>query len=153
MAYAPGTLNTFATGGGGYRGFLVSLSGQEAFRAALNGWREGARVIGKARATFGSSLPYAYGIETGHHRRGTLARRAGGVWYIRDSTADGIAYLGRALPAFFAAPQMGGAERILSQFYQTLENKARDYESVANRSGALQASIRVKPAGAFGTRG
>lgn len=149
MAYTPGTLHIF---GGG---FFVSLSSTAAFRAALNGWREGARVIGGARATFGSPLIYAAGIERGVKRDGSLARRAGGVWFIRDSTADGIAYLEGALPGFFAHPQMGQAGRILDQFYKTLENKAREYESVANQSGALQASIRVKPfgGGTFGTRG
>lgn len=151
MAFTPGTLSTFATGGGGYRGFLVSLSGQQAFRAALNGWREGASVIGNARATFGSSLPYAFGIETGHHRGGSLARRAGGAYYIRDATAAGIAYLETALPAFFAHPQPGGAGRILSAFYGVLETTARARVPVV--SGRLQRSIRVQPSGTFGTRG
>lgn len=148
MAYTPGTLGGFGSG------FHVVLSGQQAFRAALNGWREGARVIGGARATFGTNLVYGFGIETGFSRGGRLARKAGGAYYIRDATAEGIAFLAVALPAFFSQPQLGGAGRLLEAFYSILEVSAKVRVPVV--TGALKESIRVKPFGGgavFGTRG
>ncbi len=38
----------------------------------------------QARAQVGSSMPYAYGIETGRHRvSGRVARSAGGAYYLQ----------------------------------------------------------------------
>ncbi len=36
----------------------------------------------------GSPLNYAFGIETGRHAGGRLARRAGGAFYLRDAAAS-----------------------------------------------------------------
>ena len=41
--------------------------------------KDAAATAGGARLSVTSDLPYAYGIETGRHRGGTLARRAGGA--------------------------------------------------------------------------
>lgn len=43
---------------------------------------------GRSRTTVGSPLVYAFGIETGRHRRGGLARRAGGAFMLREGLAD-----------------------------------------------------------------
>jgi hypothetical protein len=55
--------------------------------------RQTAERWGRSRTTIQSELVYAYGIETGRHRRGTLARRAGGAYMLRqglDETKDRI---------------------------------------------------------------
>jgi hypothetical protein len=45
--------------------------------------RQTAERWGRSRTTVQSALVYAYGIETGRHRRGSLARRAGGAYMLR----------------------------------------------------------------------
>jgi hypothetical protein len=50
--------------------------------------RDTAERWGRSRTVVYSPLVYAYGIETGYHRRGQLARRAGGAFMVRDAVAE-----------------------------------------------------------------
>lgn len=56
------------------------------------GLADACQRFGREKATVGSSLPYAYGIETGKTRSGRLARRAGGSWAVRDAQQDVLDY-------------------------------------------------------------
>lgn len=42
----------------------------------------------RSRTVISSNLPYSYGIETGRHRGGGLARRAGGAFMLRDGLEE-----------------------------------------------------------------
>ncbi len=50
--------------------------------------RETCERWGRSRTVISSPLVYAYGIETGRHRGGSLARRAGGAFMMREGLAD-----------------------------------------------------------------
>jgi hypothetical protein len=47
--------------------------------------RDGIERIGKARVRVGSNLKYAYGIEFGKHKGGSIARAAGGVFMLTNA--------------------------------------------------------------------
>jgi hypothetical protein len=61
-------------------------------QAMYAGLADSAVRFGREKATVGSDLKYAYGIETGRHKSGRLARRAGGSWAVRDSQQSVLAY-------------------------------------------------------------
>ncbi len=50
--------------------------------------RQTAQQWGRSRVVISTSLPYSYGIETGYHRSGSLARRAGGAYMMREGLLD-----------------------------------------------------------------
>ena len=92
----------------------------------------------------GSSLPYAYGIHEGRHRGGRLARRAGGVFYLKRAAesvlprAEGM--LARGLATSEQAMQT--AVRVLGQ---DLVRAAQNI--VVVRSGRLRRSIGLRGRG------
>jgi hypothetical protein len=115
------------------------------------GIREVQEMLGTVRASVSaltglrvraiSRLSYAYGIRTGRHRGGRLARRAGGTYAI-DNARNAVvpqmkgvlaAALGQG-PVAATAVIVDAAERIVQIVQQT--------EAV--RSGALRASYHVE---------
>lgn len=64
----------------------VTISGLDDAKAAFARMARGASQAANAQVLVGSPLQYAYGIETGRHRGGRLARRAGGVFYLTRAT-------------------------------------------------------------------
>lgn len=57
----------------------VRVSGVRESQAYLQKLADGAKAVGGMVVVVGSPLKYAFGIETGRHRSGRLARRAGGA--------------------------------------------------------------------------
>lgn len=47
-----------------------------------------AQQWGRSRVVVSTNVVYAYGVETGFHRGGSLARRAGGAFMIREGLLD-----------------------------------------------------------------
>lgn len=43
---------------------------------------------GRSRTVVSTNVVYAFGIESGYHRRGGLARKAGGAWMMREGLRD-----------------------------------------------------------------
>jgi hypothetical protein len=64
--------------------------------------RQTAERWGKSRTVVSSLLPYAYGIETGYHRGGSLARAAGGAFMLREGVADVEEHMGDLIVESFA---------------------------------------------------
>lgn len=60
----------------------VRVVGVREAQRYLRDLADASRNAAKAAVQVGSPLGYAYGIETGVHRGGRLARRAGGVFYL-----------------------------------------------------------------------
>jgi hypothetical protein len=60
----------------------VKVTGSQQAIARLERQARNAQAFGRARVVVGSPLQYAYGIETGRHRSGSLARRAGGAHFL-----------------------------------------------------------------------
>lgn len=54
----------------------------------LSQLRQTAQAWGRSRTVISSSEPYLFGIETGRHRGGRLARRAGGAFMMRDGLEE-----------------------------------------------------------------
>lgn len=85
-----------------------------------------------------SPLPYAYGIETGRHRGGRLARAAGGAYMFRDALAVMRPRVGAVLgPAILRGPgAVDAAKRALNA-----EGVAEVQKRTPVRSGALRDSV------------
>lgn len=63
---------------------ILKVTGIEQAQAYLKVMEEGARRLGGTRILVGSDLKYAYGIEHGRHRGGSLARAAGGAMMLHQ---------------------------------------------------------------------
>lgn len=68
--------------------FEINLNGMEDVEKQMARIERGLAQLQNVDAYVGSNLPYAYGIHEGHHRRGKLARRAGGSFYIRRAVNE-----------------------------------------------------------------
>lgn len=64
--------------------------------------RQTAERWGRSRTVVSSNLPYTFGIETGFHRGGSLARRAGGAFMMREGLIDVEEHLGDLIVESFA---------------------------------------------------
>jgi len=60
----------------------ITLRGLKEADDQLKRIERGARAMARTEAVVGSNMPYAFGAERGHHRRGKLARRSGGSYYL-----------------------------------------------------------------------
>lgn len=118
----------------------VAVQGVAEARRHLEGMAEAAKAAGGRSYLVGSGLAYAYGIETGRHRGGRLARRAGGAHMLQralDSVAPSIpAAVARALPR-----GAGAVDQALRKIAFEVESRAKAQTPV--RSSALRASIHV----------
>lgn len=99
---------------------------------------EAGRAVNGPLAAFGSRLPYTFGIETGRHRGGRLARRAGGAFMFRQGAADAQQLARQILPAAIVRgpAAVGQAKRKLRDY--GIE-RIRKYTPV--RSGRLRNSV------------
>lgn len=115
----------------------------EAAEAALRDMEAACRAVGAMTLDAGSDLPYAFGIETGRHRGGRLARRAGGAHMIER----GIERAGPTLETWVAdgipyGPQ--GVNNAVRRWGRLVAQPAiRALTPVV--TGALRASITVVP--------
>jgi hypothetical protein len=116
----------------------INVSGFGAARSFLGNIAAAAVRAGGPVVSLSSPLPYAYGIETGRHRGGRLARARGGAFMFRD----GIRAMQARTPGTLAAAVLRGpaavdaAKRSLNA--QAIE-EVRKRTPV--RSGALRASV------------
>jgi hypothetical protein len=117
----------------------LDVRGIPAVRRFLETQRQGALQLGAARLSIGSGLPYAYGIETGRHPRGKLARRAGGAYYLRGAGRE----VGPTIPGRIAGSFRRGPGAVRSE----IDRIGKDLVAAAKRraprvSGDLGDSIR-----------
>lgn len=117
----------------------IRVSGLARARALLDGVAQAAAHVNGPVIVLSSSAPYAYGIETGRHRGGRLARRAGGAWMFRD----GIAAVRPKVPATLGRALLRGPGAVDAAKRQL---NAEAVEAVRRRtpvrSGRLRASVR-----------
>lgn len=120
----------------------IRLDGLDTTTRAIAQLRDGAgRFTGRMLA-IGSALPYAYGIETGRHRDGRLARRAGGAHYLAAGLATARTSAGTEITA--ALPKGAGAVNLaMGRLGRRAQQRAQGVVPV--RTGALRNSIRVVP--------
>ena len=64
---------------------FVRINGIERAIRTFDQYGDSLRYVQNTRLSLRSRVPYAFGIETGYHRSGRLARRAGGAWYFRTA--------------------------------------------------------------------
>jgi hypothetical protein len=100
-----------------------------------------ARALSGLRVRAISRSPYAYGIRTGRHRGGRLARRAGGT-YALDHAKDAI--VPQMLPKLAAALPLGPgpATAVVLDAAQKIVDRVQETE--AERSGNLRRSYHVE---------
>ncbi len=63
----------------------ITLRGLKETDDKLKRIERGAAAMARTQAVVGSNMPYAFGAEFGRHRRGRLARRSGGSYYLLRS--------------------------------------------------------------------
>lgn len=101
---------------------------------------QSAQKIEKTTYLVGSKLPYAYGISTGRHRRGRLARRAGGVNYLQAGLDSAKFRIARAIViALPKGPEEGA--RAMKGVALQVQRGAR--EAVPVRTGKLRRSLHT----------
>lgn len=119
----------------------ISIEGLSGVVADLGRLDDACATAGGAELVVSSSLPYAYGIETGETPRGRLARRAGGAYMFRQGTDEGL----RRVDADLAAALPGGAGAVTRVF---LEAGRRTVDAVRRRtpvvSGRLSGSVTMR---------
>lgn len=87
-----------------------------------------------------SDRPYAYGIETGRHRSGRLARRAGGAFMFRD----GIAAVRPRVPAALGKALLQGSAAVDAAKRQLNADAVAEVQRrTPVRTGRLRASVRA----------
>lgn len=120
--------------------YQVRLTGYAQVLKALDEWTDALQYIQNRRLRIQSQLPYAYGIEHGHHRRGGLARAAGGAFFFRAARLRVKALAANELAA---AAHRGPAaiERAWDELGVEGVRVARAIVPV--RSGALRDSIEA----------
>jgi hypothetical protein len=120
----------------------VEIDSKEA-QAALQQMDAAVRAVGALTLDAGSPLPYAFGIETGRHRGGRLARRAGGAHMIER----GIAQSGATLENWVAEGipyGPAGVNGAIRRWGRLVARPAiQGFTPVL--TGALRASITVVP--------
>jgi hypothetical protein len=119
----------------------VELDDKEA-RAALDRLDAGCRAVGAIRLAATNDRAYAYGIETGRHAGGRLARRAGGARMYERGLADAGPQL-EAMVADGVPYGAGGVNAATARWGRSVaEPSIRKYTPV--RSGALRGAVRVR---------
>lgn len=116
------------------------VRGADQARIVLGHHAAGARRMASGRVTIDSPLPYAYGIETGRHRGGRLARRAGGAWMLRRGLAAAMPSVREI--ARGSDPTDPVWATLLVRLGGRARDRARGYTPVV--TGALRASLRVQ---------
>lgn len=69
----------------------ISVKGLKSVEAQMRRIARGVKAMSSNKAVVFSRLPYAYGAEYGRHRRGKLARRFGGAFYMRGAIDEVLA--------------------------------------------------------------
>ena len=126
----------------------IRITGIQEALAALRKYAASAEVVGRVRWLVGSNLVYAFGIETGRHRSGRLARRAGGVFMLRNA----LARLGSQKQRLVAAIPQGASatESALAGMALFVEGEAKKAitpfpysPATRRRTGHLRRSIHT----------
>lgn len=119
----------------------VTILNANGFREFVRKIEGGANQVGKSSVIVGSKEPYAYGIETGRHRGGRLARRAGVVFYMQRALEVVRPQIGpRVTKAIVSGP--GAVDRELQALGKSVENYARQF--VVVKSGRLRGSLHTR---------
>jgi len=122
----------------------VEVIGDEAAVAALSRLAAALEAAAGTPVYVGSPLRYAYGIEYGRHRGGSLARRAGGAFYLTRALAAVRAELPRTMVAALSQSQGDPRRLLLGLGYRV---QAAALPLVPVRTGTLRRSIHVQLGG------
>lgn len=122
--------------------FHVEIESEAAERA-LADMDAACRAVGALRLDAGSDLPYAFGIETGRHPSGRLARRAGGAHMVER----GIERAGPQLERMVADGIPYGVQGVNNAIARWARIVARPAIQALTpvQTGALRRSITVSP--------
>ena len=120
--------------------FRLTSRGFEDAQGALVRYTRGCAAVGQLRLKLQTGVQYAWGIETGYHRTGRLARRAGGAFYMRDSWRDTEPEVTRELAR--AIPQ-GDAGVLAVQHMLGPRWLMRAKARTPVKTGTLQGSIEI----------
>jgi hypothetical protein len=118
----------------------VRVVGEREAQAYLAKLAASAQYAHRAVVSVGSPLAYAYGIETGRHRGGRLARRAGGVFYLQRAAES----VQQALKRDIARALPGGPDDTLEALKKVGADVERKAKALVVRvTGTLQRSIQT----------
>jgi hypothetical protein len=93
-----------------------------------------------ATVTVGSALNYAYGIETGRHRSGRVARRRGGVFYLSRA----LLTVERELPQRVTKGLQAGEPMLTTLTRAGHDIEAHAKQLVIRVTGTLQRSLHTR---------
>jgi hypothetical protein len=98
-------------------------------------------TAGGATLSVTSDLPYAYGIETGYHRSGGLARARGGAWMFRNGVNRGLRGIEQEV-----ASALGEGEQAVVRAYLAKGRRvvSEVQQGTPVRTGALRRSVRMR---------
>lgn len=131
------------------------VTGMAAARATLQAYVDAAKEHGSTKGySVGSDLVYAAGIETGRRRSGRVARKAGGVFFMRNALEQ-VTHSGSVQGAIGDLPNNPDALRgIRQKLANAVAERARkilvpfNYSpSTRRHTGNLARSIRVTSGG------
>ena len=133
----------------------IRVEGMSGARAQLAALGDRMRTAQGTTLEVLSSLPYAYGIETGYSPRGRLARRAGGAWMFRQGVEAGTRRLdARIGPAIASGASPSAVVGAYAQVGRDTVDEVR--HRTPRRSGRLAGSVRMRlrgPGGRFQSQG
>lgn len=121
-------------------GVGVKVVGLKEAQTYLRRLQESAESADKAQVVVGSSLNYSYGIETGRHRSGRVARRAGGVFYLSRA----LSTVEKDLPKRLTKGLEAGEPTLTTLTRAGHDVEARAKQLVIRVTGTLQRSIHTR---------
>ena len=135
-------------------GLTISVQGMENAGAQFVRIVRGITAMSETRLYVGSRRPYAYGIDTGSHRKsGKLARRAGGSFYLERAYQDVIADADRDIaeglnlvtaPGPWVITRLARWIRRLSRLYAPVGTEAGTFISARAKRSALKTGRQAR---------
>ena len=119
----------------------IEVVGDEVAVAALSRLAAALETAAGTPVDVGSPLRYAYGIEYGRHRGGSLARRAGGAFYLTRALTAVRAEFPRTMVAALSRSAGDPRRLLLGLGYRV---QAAALPLVPVRTGTLRRSIHVR---------
>jgi len=121
---------------------VLTFVGLKEAQAYFSRLKSGAEAMARIVILVGSAEPYAYGIHYGRHRRGTLARAAGGTNYLEKGLAQRREHIRKAAAAAVEKGPQAVAPAMLAQG-QAVASAARPF--TPHLSGTLRRSLHAVP--------
>ena len=118
----------------------LEITGDRAVQKLMATISDAAQEVASLDLQVGSSLPYAYGIETGYTRYGRLARRAGGAFMVARALEQMMPIVENRLAGTLLRGPSAARREVFSLANQTVQ---RIQAGTPVRSGNLRDSFQA----------